>query len=170
MSGKRYGTLRAEPIEPVDFELLAHGEDDDGNPVPVWHQFTARPQTDAGDLAAFAFAGDDGNRLMSVLIKLIRKMVINNDGISEKWTAEPVERPENAGPDYVEKFRAPNGKLMAMDHAGDFADPALGSSRRRMLHLLLESDEVVEMEDLSEIVKDLMSIAAARPITAPSRS
>jgi hypothetical protein len=170
MSGKRYGTLRTEPIEPVDFELLAHGEDEDGNPVPIWHQFTARPQTDAGDLAAFAFAGDDGSRLMSVLIKLIRKMVVNNDGISEKWTGEPLERPENAGADWVEKFRAPDGTLMTMDRLAEFSDPSLGSSRRRMLHLLMESDEVVEMEDLSEIVKDLMSIAAARPITAPSRS
>jgi hypothetical protein len=170
MSGKRYGTLRTEPIEPVDFELLAMSEDDNGNPVGVYHQFTARPQTDAGDLAAFAFAGDDGARLMGVVLKLIRKMVINNDGVPEKWTGEPVERPKNAGADYVEKFRAPDGKLMPMSQVGQFTDPASGSSRRRMMHLLMESEEAVDINDLSEIMKDLMTIAAARPTTAPSRS
>jgi hypothetical protein len=170
MSGKRYGTLRKEPIEIVEFELLAMREDADGEPQPEWHKFAARPQTDAGDLAAFAFAGDDGGRLMGIVVKMIRKMVINNDGVPEKWTPEPVDKPKNATEKYEDKFRAPDGKLMTMEHAEQFTAIEAGSSRRRMMHLLLEDDAAVDIQDVAEIMKDMMGIAAGRPTTAPSRS
>jgi hypothetical protein len=170
MSGKRYGRLRAEPIALVDFELQAMREDSTGEPREEWHEFTARPQSDAGDLAALSATGDDGLAQMNIVVKMIKKMVINSDGVPEQWQPTELTAPDPLPEDYEPKFRGPDGQLYPMDQAVKFTDPGVGSSRRRLMHLLFEDEATVDINDLSEMLKDMMGKAAGRPTTAPSRS
>jgi hypothetical protein len=170
MSGKRYGRLRAEPIALVDFELQAMREDSTGEPREEWHEFTARPQSDAGDLAALSATGDDGLAQMNIVVKMIKKMVINSDGVPEQWQPTELDAPDPLPEDYEPKFRGPDGELYPMDQAIKFTEPAKGSSRRRLMHLLFEDEATVDINDLSEMLKDMMGKASGRPTTAPSRS
>jgi hypothetical protein len=170
MSGKRYGKLRAEPIPLVDFELQAMRENGAGEPQEEWHEFTARPQSDAGDLAALSATGDDGLAQMNVVVRMIKKMVINSDGVPEQWQPTELNAPDPLPEDYEPKFRGPDGNIYPMDQAVKFTEPHKGSSRRRLMHLLYEDEATVDINDLSEMLKDMMGKASGRPTTAPSRS
>ena len=170
MAGKRYGSMKAGQVELVPFELVALREDDHGVPQPEVHEFVARPRTDAGDLAAMSAAGSEGTVLMRVMVNMIKKIVVNDDGVPEQWTPEPVKKPANAKASYVEKFRGPDGQLYPMEDADRFTAVTAGSSRRRLMHLLLEDDATVEVADLAEIMQDMMAVAAGRPTTARSPS
>jgi hypothetical protein len=171
MSGKRYGNLQANPIQPVLVELLVMREDADGERQPEWHEFLMRPQADAGDLVRITSPSEDGGEKMAVILSMIRKMAANNDGLPAGWEPQALPEPDGMGDDWVEKFRTPSGDLCPMDQAGKFMATAKWSSRRRMLHLVMDDDTAaVELTDLAEIMKDMISLASNRPTTGPSRS
>lgn len=170
VAGKRYGSMKTDRVQLVPFELVAVREDDHGNPQPEVHEFTARPCSDAGDLAALAEAGTEGTELLRAMIRMIKKIVVDYDGVPERWTPEPVKKPANAKASYVEKFRGPDEQLYPMEEAERFTNPKVGSSRRRLMHLLLKDEARVELKDLAEVMQDMMAAAASRPTTARSPS
>lgn len=169
MSGKRYGKSR-ERVALVDFELQAMREDDHGEPHEEWHAFTARPNSDAGDLAELSASGSDGMAQMNVVVRMIKKMIINSDGVPAQWEPIELNAPDPLPEDYEPKFRGPDGELYPMDQAIKFTEVSKGSSRRRLLHLLYVDEATVDINDLAEMLKDMMGAASGRPTTAQSRS
>jgi hypothetical protein len=159
MPGKRYRAVNPDEITPVPFEL------------EVWrdgkseiHEFTAKPQADAGSMTQFTAAGVDGERKAQVIFKMMSRQLVNNDGVPSQWTPQPLPRPRNAGDAYQVKFRGPDGKLHTMDKAELFTDPAKGSSRRRWDYLMFEDDGVtVDIGVISNILEDLIELVAERP-------
>lgn len=159
MAGKRYHAQNPAEIAKVPFEL------------EVWrdgaseiHEFTARPQADAGSAMTFSLSGEDGERKARAVFRMMSKMLSNDDGVPSQWAPSVLPKPKNAGASYVPKFRGPDGKLYPMDQAGRFTDPAAGSSRRRWDYLMFEdADVTVDIGVISQILEDLIGEAADLP-------
>lgn len=96
---------------------------------------------------------------------------------AQAFTGELVD---SSTADYVPSFRAPAhlpedhvlyawaGQLVPMDRAAEFADPKVGSSRRRWDDLMSEgNDATIKEKDLIDLFEYLSSLAADRP-TQPS--
>lgn len=128
--------------------------------VEETHEFTARPRMGWQDLRGLVplmgGQADDGltGQAISTIDRLIRRVLVNDDGTPEKWVPHIVD----------EHFTAPNG-----DHTPVALLPAIeafeaGSSRRRWVHLMERDDEVtIEAEQVAELLTDLVGVTAARP-------
>lgn len=163
MAGKRYGQGTNKTIAPVPFELVLYRDS-----VEETHEFTAVPAIDMASVTKLVDQGDLAGKAQAIM-RMMARLLINTDGVSASWAPTPLPRPKNAGPTYQVKFRGPDGKLYPLDRAGEFTDPAKGSSRRRWNYLMFEDEGVVvHMETLVEIMEDLVSAAADRPTPALS--
>jgi hypothetical protein len=165
---KRYGSTDTK-AEPYPFELVAARENDQGEMVPEIHQFTAYARADAGDLMRLVAGGVNAGNAIG---RMLTGYMANNDGlVKAQWTVEPLTRsPYDTNQHDEDKFRGPDGELYPMDEVSRFEDPALWTSRRRYNALLDSEDTYVNINDLVELAKDLMAVAAGRPTTAQPRS
>jgi hypothetical protein len=166
MAGKRYHAQNPSEIPLWPFELVVWRDGQE-----EVHEFTARPQADAGATLMFTTSGEDGERKAQAVFRMMSRMLRNDDGVPDQWVPEPMERPKNAGANWLPKFRGPDGKLYPMDKAAQFTDPTKGSSRRRWNWMMFEDDAVtVDIGVIGKILEDLIEEAAGRPTVGSSHS
>lgn len=156
-------TQDAEQAPLVDFtvDFVRDSTDDDDQPVKVveTHEFTARPQMAYGDVLGMVANEGDGKAL-EFLDRLIRRCILNTDGVPEKWRPRIVE----------DHFTAPNGDHTHVDDLPKFEHFDTGSSRRRWAQLLAAADVVVEFAQITAIMEYLTEQASERPTSPRSRS
>jgi hypothetical protein len=189
--GKRRSRTRQEnQMLREDFTLIVerNGKDEE-------HVFTAQPKVSAGDIMNTAMAERNQALAVTALRNIIRKSLVDDDGVPAAWRPDPVE-PEDvtaalspaavsgdlawpgdaaehalariAGEDDdAEYFLGPDGKYYRMDDIpalDKFQDRGAASSRRRW-DFLMDNDEdaVVDMADLQEVVRWMVTTASGRP-------
>jgi hypothetical protein len=164
MSGKRYGSESEAPIVP--FELnVRHEDPETGREESRWHEFNARPRTDAGGLLALS-STSTGTEQVGVVLRLMNRILLNSDGVPSQWEATVLPVPDDAPEDYEPKFRGPDGVLYPMAEAKRFEEHNAGSSRRRLMSLIEGEYTSVDTTDLTAVLQDMIGSAAGRPTTA----
>lgn len=147
-------------LEPFDFTILRDDE-------PETHSFQARKVSDMATLMMTLTNTDrHPERAMGGLMLMIAKMLYNKDGVPARWEPETLPAPEGE-PDAELKMRDPlTGELIAAnpDNVARLTKFEAGSSRRRWLYLMEQDDEaVVQQDDLMELFRWLVGLAANRP-------
>jgi hypothetical protein len=147
-------------LEPFDFTILRDDE-------PETHSFQARKVSDMATLmVTLTNTEKHPERAMGGLMLMIAKMLYNKDGVPARWTPDVLPPPED-DPDAEPKMRDPlTGDLIpaSPENIDRFTKFDAGSSRRRWLYLMQEDDEaVVQQDDLMELFRWLVALAANRP-------
>lgn len=147
-----------EPVE-VPFGLIFIR---DG--IEETHEFIARPTMGWENVRGLVplMGGQATDETMSkqaikVIDRLIRRVLINNDGTPEKWAPTVVDG----------HFTAPNGDHTPQELLPGFEVFEAGSSRRRWVHLMEYDDDItVEPEQIIDLMTDLLEAASSdRPTT-----
>jgi hypothetical protein len=204
---KTFGKRVATPVARDEFELWL-----ERNGVREALRFKVAPRLSATDML-MAMSGGEGEQAVKAMIGLIKKSLVNDDGVPAQWKPTPL--PEKTAGDllgvvvpqdtdsvpvgttayreddgslvpwpttpadvpaaqvYEPAYRGPDGKIYLLSDEGTlkgFLAVEAGSSRRRW-NYLMEQDEtaVIDAEDLADIGKWIIGLAANRP-TAPSAS
>jgi hypothetical protein len=158
--GPKGRPARTPVLEDFDFTILRDDE-------PETHHFQARVVSDVATLmVTLTNTEKHPERSMSGLMLMIAKMLYNKDGVPARWTPEPLPAPED-DPDAEPMIRDPlNGELIpaSAENINRLTAFEAGSSRRRWLYLMNEDDEaIVQQDDLMELFRWLVGLAAKRP-------
>jgi hypothetical protein len=206
---KTFGKRVATPVARDEFELWL-----ERNGVREALRFKVAPRLSATDML-MAMSGGEGEQAVKAMIGLIKKSLVNDDGVPAQWKPvelppravgdgsgvvvpqttdtvpagivayreddgsmvpwpAPASEPTQAGLPMMEPaYRGPDGQIYLLSDEGTlkgFLAVEAGSSRRRW-NYLMEQDEtaVIDAEDLADIGKWIIGLAANRP-TAPSAS
>jgi hypothetical protein len=128
------------------------------------HSFLARPVQDIG--SALAFASGDGSKMARAAVKLLARMLVDDDGVPSAWEFLALAA-DTANP--FPSFAGPDGQRYPLGRAGEFTDVAAGSSRRRWNYLFYEDEDVTIRADvLVRIVQDMVEASAGIPTGASS--
>jgi hypothetical protein len=149
---------RGTTPEPFEFSMIFLR---DG--VEEKHEFIARPTVSWQDTRAvmpvLAGQGSDGAQIavgIKVMDRLIRRVLANDDGTPEKWKPVVVDG----------HFTDPQGDHTPVELLPAYEAFDAGSSRRRWVHLMENDDDItVDLEQITDLLKDLMEAATARPTT-----
>lgn len=163
---KRFGRNALTAPKRQDFELTVQRGD-----ALQAHQFTVAPQLHVGDLFATVVA--DEAVQTSAIVRVIRRCLVNDDGVPAQWEPTPLERDAAVADDGdplithrpdgalvpwpaeqgelapVEReaaYRGPDGVIYPLadqDTLNKFLVREAGSSRRRWDHLMLRDDEAI---------------------------
>lgn len=148
----------AAPVAPVEFSVDFVREQPEGPPTVETHEFAARPQMAYGDVLGLV-ANENDPKAIGFLDRLIRRALVNDDGVPEKW------RP------YVHEghFTAPGGGHTPADQLPKFELHAAGSSRRRWVELIGSDEVAVSMKQISAVMEFLTEEASeGRPTSKSS--
>lgn len=142
----------AEPVAPVEFSVDFVREHAEGPPTVETHEFTARPQMAYGDVLGLV-ANENDPKAIGFLDRLIRRALLNDDGVPERWKP------------YVHEghFTAPGGDHTPEDQLPKFTTHVAGSSRRRWVELIGSDEVAVSMKQISSVMEFLTEEAAGRP-------
>lgn len=182
---KTYGPDQVRQIPEVPFDLnVEHEDPDTGERTLRTHHFVGKPDPSSGDYARFSLATQgEGAEVVTVLMEILPRMIDNSDGVSASWEYRPVrsegERRHDgalgAAADALgaleerpgDRFYGPDGQLYQASERKRFEDFEAGSSRRRLYHLMfVDPNARVQMQTVTEIMKDLFAEAAGRPTSA----
>lgn len=141
--------VRGDAIETQDFSIMV-------KPVDMGTVYRLLLASNAADEEA-----------LTGMVRMISQYMSNTDGVSATWEYKEL-KPKPETPDQI-NFRAPNGKIVSIEHAAKFLDPAKGSSRRRWLHLMNQDDGAeIDVETIQRLLQYLTEVAAKRPTPASS--
>lgn len=126
------------------------------------HEFAARPRMSYGDTVGLIKNQDNDSGTLPFLDRLIRRSLVNDDGVPAKWAPEFEDG----------EFTAPDGSKHPSAELAQFTTFEAGSSRRRWAYLLDKDDDVeVEIEQIVAVFEYLTSAASeARPTKRSSPS
>lgn len=182
------GAAKSATIERHTFGLKV-----DRNGVDEIHKFTVAPRLTIAEMI-LAVASQSGNGLGAVegILRMVKRNLVNDDGVPAKWSPEPLPQdttpamvvssvegwPEASGelatveqPEREEAYRGPDGAIYPLSDEqtlAKFSAYDAGSSRRRWIYLIEQDDDVtVDADDLVEMSRWLIGLAANRP-TEPS--
>ena len=151
---------------------------DDGDEVPIMpfrvavrrrgvkeiHAFQARPVQDIG--SAMSFAAGDGTKAARAAVKMLARMLVDDDGTPSAWEFTPQAADAECSFPW---FYGPDGARYPLARAEEFTKIENGSSRRRWNHLFYEDEDVtITARVLVRIVQDMLEAAAGIPTGASS--
>lgn len=149
---------KGTPAQTDEFTLV--GERDG---VEEEHEFNVRLNLQFGDLAALVAKTEDkkkAERSLPVLVRIIRRALLNNDGTPANWEPNIVDG----------HFTAPNGDHCPIEDLPEFEAFEAGSSRRRWTHLMdIDEDVSFELEQITAVFEWLVERSSGdeRPTSQP---
>lgn len=162
---KTYGPEQVREIPEVGFDLNVEHELADGTRELRTHHLIGRPDPSSGDFARFTKAAAAGGaEIVDALMAILPRMIDNSDGVSATWEYRELDpAPGEEEP----RFYGPDGQLHPVSDREKFDAFEVGSSRRRLYHLLFEDpDARVQIQTVVEIMKDLFAEGSGRPTSA----
>lgn len=157
--GKVYDMDEGDEVPIVPFNVVVRRRG-----VKETHAFRARPAEDIG--SALAFASGDGSKMARAAVKMLARMLVDDDGVPASWEFMPL--PVDAECSFP-SFTGPDGNRYPLARSGEFTDIKAGSSRRRWNFLFYEDEDVTIRADvLVRIVQDMVEAAAGIPTVASS--
>lgn len=136
--------VKAAPVVEFSIDFIRDG-------VAELHEFSARPRTSYGDVLGLVKNQDDDNgKALPHLDAMIRRCLLNDDGVPQKW--KPVIEDGH--------FTAPNGDRTLIAELPKFVTFEAGSSRRRWVQLIEHDGEVeVELDQIAGVFEYLAETA-----------
>jgi hypothetical protein len=148
-SKKRFSKKSGTPATVIDFSV---DFDVDGDVVE--HSFKARPAITYGDMVALKkYENDSQGAVLPHLDRIIRRSLLNDDGVPLKWVAEVKDG----------EFTAPDGEKKPFSEVEKFTAHDAGSSRRRWTALIESDDAVVDFEQIMALFEHMAEVAGTRP-------
>lgn len=151
-SAKHFTRKQADDTVPPAVPFSVDFERDD---TVETHHFTARPKLLFGPMVGMVKHGDSGDaRALTNLHRMIRQMLVNDDGTPERWKPTITDG----------HFTAPDGTHTDVEQLPKLLAFDAGSSRRRWTHLMEYDDHVeVDFAVIQDMFEYLVEQVANRP-------
>lgn len=150
-----------------EFGLVAYRNDEE-----EVHEFTARKMATTQDAVALILAAESGTDTVDLLpqmARMLRKSMVDDDGTPLGWSAlDHMLAEDHAAFDADDpRYEGPDGVVHSLsdgDTLRKFLARESGSSRARWVHLMEHDEDAdVELADITQVVKEIISRTAGRP-------